>query len=89
MNYAGLNKQEKHAAVANASNVDELNEMWEQFHAEGYSLDGLLHAAVLKRKAELGAPLSDMEQATVNLADLRATAGAALPPIEGKLHGGS
>lgn len=88
MNYAGMTKQEKHAAVENAQSVEELDSMWLEFHRVGHAYESLLYAAVLRRKQQLGVELNEMEAANLNLMTVRADAGAKLPPIEGKLHGG-
>jgi len=84
VNYAGMNKQELQAAIANAESADVLDEIWAQLAPRGYAIEGLMHCSILERKASLGATLSEVESALVRQARERAAHGATLAPITGQ-----
>lgn len=85
--YAGLTtKEAKYEAVEEAKSLDALDAMWAAWEAQGWSRDGLLYAAILQRRAALGAELSEEEEAQVKLADARWKRAKNLPTIEGRVR---
>lgn len=87
LDYATLtSKEEQYTAIAAAPSVDELDAMWAAWERIGFSREGLLYAAILERKQELGAVLEQDQVAAIVLANQRRKAGAALPPISGQVN---
>jgi hypothetical protein len=83
-NYAGMTKDQRYAAIAAAGTLEELDAMWAEWRRTGSSPEGMLHAAVLERRAALGAELTDEEQATIELVQLRRDRGHRLPPARAR-----
>lgn len=86
--YGAMNKGQKYEAIAEAETPQKLDSMWASWEKRGHSREGLLYAAVLKRKAELGVELDDEQQAAVELAELRKKRAKDLPKITGRPGGG-
>lgn len=83
-NYAGMTKEERYAAIAAAETLKELDAMWAAWRRVGASPDGMLHAAVLERRSALGDVLTDEEQATIELVQLRRERGRRLSPARAR-----
>lgn len=86
--YAALtSKEEKAAAIKGAKKEAELDAMWTAWEKGGWSRDGQMYAAILARKQALGVKLSEGDRERIERAEQQRQAGAALPPITGKLGG--
>jgi hypothetical protein len=83
--YAGMTAAQRCAAVAEAQSLVALDTMWAAWEARGQSRLGLLYAAVLERKGQLGALLSPGERETIARAERQKAIGAKLPPITGRV----
>lgn len=83
--YAGMTKEQLIAEVESAGSAKQLDTIWKELEAVGYSRDGLLFGSILERKAALGVELSEEEQAQVKLAMLRRKSAEALPPVRGRM----
>lgn len=84
--YAALaSKEEKLDAIASTKKEADLDAMWAAWEERGWTRDGQMYAAVLARKQELGVKLSEGDVERIELAEQQRQAGAALPPISGRL----
>lgn len=85
--YAAIaSKEAKLKAIKAAKDRGELDKMWAAWEAQGWSKDGLLYAALLARKRELGAKLGEGDLERIELAAERLAAAADLPPISANLN---
>lgn len=88
VNYSALTrKAEKRAAIAGATSLEELDAMWSAWEKVGHSRDGLLYAAVLRRRLELGADLFAQDLERLDVAEGRIKRGRQMPRITGKMKG--
>lgn len=85
--FAGMTKAQRYAAVRSARRTQDLDAMWAAWEERGQSRQGLLYAAVLERKQQLGALLSREEKQVLAVAARRRALGASLPPVTGQVKG--
>lgn len=85
--YRAMNTNEARAdAVASAETVEALDAMWSAWEERGMSTEGLTHASVLSRKAELGYDLSDDEEELIERMAAKQKENSKLPPITGEFN---
>lgn len=84
--YAGMNKPQVHAAIAEAKDVATLGAIWSELEGVGYSREGMTYGLMLERKHALGVALTEDERIDMLVMQRLRERGKKLPPIKGRLN---